>query len=180
MAFLTKIKIKDTGKRRVSDATQNCTEIAPGDDGNPGSWLTLDVEEISMSLDVNTTNEPTLKFENDDQNEIFGISEADTSSIGVPKWNIRGVLDLTKASDLKTFAKLLKMAKTQGVKQITGAGTAETWLNYVNYYDDYYADQSKSTATTIDAINVRFANITVNAPVGTNKFRYTLDLVETS
>lgn len=181
---MTQIKICDSGQRRVSSTAGVETEIAPGDGDVAGAELTLNVEEITYSLGSQSDDTPTPnKYEGASggtATEIFGVSEVDKTGIKIPVWTIRGVFDTTSSSDLKTFAKLVKMSKTKGYKYVTGAATANCWLNYVNYYDDYYAGVSKSTATTLGSLNVRIANFTVNAPPKTNYARWTLELRETS
>ena len=176
---MTKITLKDTGYRTVSGLGEE-TEKAPGDDDQPGTTLTLNVEEISYGIPVRVNDAPIPnRFENDDQNEIFGLSEVDTIGVATPVWTIRGVFDMESESDRKLFAKLVKMAKTKGVKELTGVTPNASWINYINYYDDYYANESKGTATTISHVHVRVANFTVKAPATSKYARWSMELRET-
>jgi hypothetical protein len=182
----------DTGKRRVVSASAEETEMAPGDNGTAGSALTLYNAEITYNIGVSTSNEPSLsRYENKDQTEIYGLSEQYTSGIKVPTITIRGAFDMTTNSGRKTFAALAKMAKTKGIKTISGTDKTLMWLNYLNYYDNYYCNQSKTagtesvtgTAITSDAIlgqiYVRITDFTVPASAESNLAPYTLTMVET-
>ncbi len=191
MSYLTKFKIRDTGKRRAGD-TSATEEKAPGDDGVAGSWLTLDVEEISFDLSSQMDDTPELsQFEADDSSEIYGLSEVNKSGIGIPTWTLRGVIDFGKISGRKKFAALLKHVKTKGVKNLAGVDGTLSFINYINYYDDYYANVSKTAGTApvnneqlesnalIDFINVRIKEFTINPVATTNFVRWTLVLLET-
>jgi len=141
----------------------------------------MNVEEISYRIGVSANVNPSIsKFENDDQTEIYGISEVQKAGIQIPIWTIRGVLDMTSTTDLKTFAALVKHTKTKGVKQLTGIDTSKSPINYINYYDDYYADQSKTANAVVDYIYVRIINFECTHSANTNMMRYTLTLRETS
>ena len=178
--MLTKIRLKDLGKRSVSDTVQNCSEIAPGDDGNAGTWLTLNVSEITYTLDSMLNDKAEInRFENNDQNEIFGLSEVDKLGIAVGVITLRGYLIGTETSDLQTFAKIVKMCKTQGVKMISGVDNTKFFLNYINYYDDYYANISKTANQVLDGIYVRIRSLRVSFDANKNTIEYTLELVET-
>jgi len=175
----TKVTLRDTGYRTVS-GTGVETEKAPGDDEQPGTTLTLNVEEINYSIEVTMNDKPIPnRFENDDQTEIFGLSEVDVTGIAVPVITLRGVFDMTSESDRKLFAKLVKMTKTKGVKELSGVDASSLWLNYINYYDDYYANEAKTAGTIVPHLHVKVKAFSVNAPAGTKYARWSLELRET-
>jgi hypothetical protein len=155
MAYVTTIKIRDLGKRRVVSASAEETEMAPGDAGTAGGWLTLYPEEVTYNLDVVTSDKAALtRFEGvrsdsgaTRQAEIYGLSECDTSGIKVPTWTIRGVCDITVTSGRKLFAALVKLCKTKGIKEISGTSATLWFGNYVNFYDDYYCNTAKTAGT---------------------------------
>jgi len=175
---MEKIQIRDFGYR-TAGTVGLCTEIAPGDDGVAGTWLTLNAEEITYNITASINDKPVPnRFENDNQNEIFGLSEVDTAGINVPSITIRGAFNMESSADRLHFAKLVKMVKTQGVKELRGTATTNSWINYINYYDDYYAHQTKSTASVIDHIHVRIASFSVTAS-GEGKYaHYNLEMRE--
>ena len=193
MGFLTQIKIRDLGKRRVTSASAEETEKAPGDDGVAGSWLTLTVNEITYNLEVGTSDKPSLnRYENSSQTEIYGLSEIDTCGIKVPTITLRGSFDMTLASGRKTFAALVKIGKTKGIKGITGVTNTSMWLNFINYYDDYYCNTSKTagaeavtnesttTAAILSEIFVRVKSFNVPSTAQSNLAPWTLVLEETA
>jgi len=147
MVYTTQIKIRDLGKRRVISASAEETEKAPGDDGIGGSWLTVNVNEITYNIEISTTDKPSIsKYENNDQTEIYGLSEVDTSGIKVPTITLKGIFDMNTGAGRKLFAALTKIAKTKGIKGITGVTNTSMWLNFINYYDNYYCNTAKSAA----------------------------------
>lgn len=181
------------GKRRVTSASAEEPELAPGDGGQAGSALTLYGVELTYNIGVSTSDDPSLsRYENYDQDEIFGLSEVDTSGIKVPSITVRGAFDQTSYSGRKLFAALAKMAKTKGIKALSGTDKTKLWLNYINYYDDYYCNSSKSagteavTSTAITSaaipgtIYVRINDFTVNANATTQYAQYTLTMNETA
>lgn len=175
----TKVTLRDTGYRTVSGLGVE-SEKAPGDNDQPGTILTLNVEEINYGIDVSMNDKPIPnRFENDDQNEIFGLSEVDVTGIAVPVITLRGVFDMTSESDRKLFAKLVKMVKTKTIKELSGADASSLWLNYVNYFDNYYANEQKSENSIIQHLHVRIRSFSVNAPAGTKFARWSLELCET-
>lgn len=162
-----KIGLRDTGYRTVS-GLGSCSVVARGDDDVSGGTLTLDVTNFSYTIQSNNNDEVTPnKFENNDHNKIFGLTEVDKIGISVPVWDISGVLNIETTEGKKTFAKLIQMCKTLGVKELTGIPGTASIINYVNYYDDYYADQSKSTANVVDHIHGRIQNF--NIPIDANR-----------
>lgn len=176
MAFKTAIKIKDLGKRRVESASAEETEIV-----NSGEWITLNASRIVYDIDTELdTNAEISKFENDDKTEIYGICERDKSGVLIPKWTIKLHLDTTSTSDLQTFANLVRLSKSKGVKQITGVTPASSILNYVNYYDDYFQDQSKSGSAVNSGIYCRMGPLKVEDNADKKYANVTIVLYETS
>jgi hypothetical protein len=200
MAYLTTIKIRDLGKRRVVSASAEETEMAPGDAGTAGGWLTLNAEEVTYNLDVMTGDKTAItRFEgvrtdssSTRQAEIYGLTECDTSGIKVPSWTIRGVCDMTLTSGRKTFAALVKLCKTKGVKEITGTSPTLWFMNYVNFYDDYYCNTLKTAGTVtvtsettqdgalLSSLYVRVKSFTFPAMATGNQVHWTLVLNETA
>ena len=194
------MKIHDTGKRRVISGSAEETELAPGDDGVGGSWLTLYNAEVIYNLDVNTVDKPALtRYEGvrtdssaTRQAEIYGLTETDTSGIKVPTWTIRGVCDISLTSGRKLFAALVKMCKTKGVKQISGTSATLWFGNYINFYDDYYCNTLKilGTATVtsettqdgalLSGIYVRVKSFTFPANANSKYVTWSLVLTETA
>ncbi|MHA1852289.1 MAG: hypothetical protein ACTSUF_02155 [Candidatus Heimdallarchaeaceae archaeon] len=176
MAKHTNIKIKDLGKRSVESASAEETEKV-----NNGNWIELKNVEIRYDIDSQLNDSPEIsKFENDDQTEIYGIGECDKSGITLPKWTVSGVLKIGDSSDMRTFANLVKLVKTKGVKQITGVDTSKSLINYVNYFDDYIQDQSKTANSVNSGLYVRIKNLSVRVDANSEFARYTLVLIETS
>ena len=176
MTFKTGIKIKDTGKRRVESASAEETEKVNG-----GNWITLKPKSITYDITPLVNNRPALsKFENDDATEIYGVSEIDKIGIGIPTWTIQIGLDTTSTSDLQTFANLVRLCKTKGVKQITGVDDSKSIINWVNYYDDYFQDQSKSSSGTLSELWVRIAGLKIRETADKKYSVATLTLFETS
>lgn len=193
MVYLTTIVLTDTGKRRVTSASAEETEMAPGDNGTAGAGLTLYGVEITYNMDTNASDEPSLsRYENADQTEIYGLSESDTSGIKIPGIVIRGVFDMTTNSGRKLFAALVKMTKTKGVKTLSGTTNTSMWLNYLNYYDNYYCNVAKTAGTesvtgtaltsaaVLSSVNVRIKNLMVNGQAEGNYANWTLTLLETA
>lgn len=176
MAKHTNIKIKDLGKRSVESASAEESEIV-----NSGNWVELKNVEIiyDISSQINDSAEIS-KFENDDSTEIYGIGECDKSGINLPKWTITGVIKIGNSTDMQMFANLVKLVKTKGVKQITGADTSKSLINYINYFDDYIQDQSKTASSVNSGLYVRIKSLTVRANPNSEFATYSLSVVETS
>ena len=176
MAFKTKIKIKDTGKRRVSSASAEETEIV-----DSGAWITLNVTRITYGITCEVNDGSVIsKFENNDVTEIYGGDEIDKMGINVPTWTMSIKIDTTSPTDLETFAKLVKLTKTKGVKMISGDDTSASIINYVNYYDDYFQDISKTANAINSGIYVRIKGLRVEEDANKKYSTVTLNLIETS
>lgn len=175
----TSITLRDMGYRTAGTAG-SVSVRAVGDNDNAGSALTLEAVDVRYTITevLNDKNVPN-RFENNDQNEIFGLSEVDAVGVGVPTWNVEGVFDMESTDGRKMFAKLVMFTKTQGVKELSGVNTANCWVNYLNYYDDYYAGQAKATGTTIDHVHVRVKNFNVRGNAGRKYAKWTMELRET-
>ena len=192
--------MRDLGKRRVTSASAEETEKAPGNDGVAGSWLTLYLEEVIYNLEVNTSDKGALtRFEGlrtdssaTRQAEIYGLTECDTSGIKVPTWTLRGTCDLTLTSGRKMFAALVKMCKTKGVKEISGTSATLWFGNYINFYDDYYCNTAKTLGTAtvtsettqdgalLSGIYVRVKSFTFPAQATGNIVHWSMVLNETA
>ena len=178
MAKTITITLRDTGYRTAAGVGL-CSEIAEGDSGT-ATTLSINCNSIVYNIDIGSNDKAVPnRFENDDQNEIFGLSEVDSIGIGAPTFTIKGVFDIESSTDRLTFAKLVKMTKTQGVKELSGTPSTSSWINYINYYDDYYANQSKSASAVVEHIHVRISNFNVNAPSERNYASWNMTLKET-
>lgn len=180
MSILKTIKLVDTGYRTVS-GEGTCSVVAVGDSEVAGGTLTVDVDMIDYNFQtlLNSRDKPG-KYENNDQNEVYGLTKVDKVGISVPKIKISGVADSETTAGCKMLAKIVMMAKTHGVKKLTGEEPSESWINYINYYDDYYADSSKSASSNIDEIYVIIENIDINSSADHNLVSWSLEMRETS
>lgn len=200
ISYLTTLRLRDLGKRRVVSSSAEETEMAPGDTGVAGAWLTLNAEEVIYNIDVSTSDKAALtRFEgirtdssSTRQAEIYGLTECDTSGIKVPSWTIRGVCDITLTSGRKMFAALVKLCKTKGIKEMSGTSATLWFGNYVNFYDDYYCNVSKTAGTAtvtsettqdgalLSSIYVRVKSFTFPAQATGNMVHWALILNETA
>lgn len=178
MSKTTTITLRDTGYR-TAGSVGALTEVAWGDSGT-ATTLTLKVTDINYNIDVgsNTKAVPN-RFENNDQTEIFGLVEVDSIGIGVPTITLTGAFNMESSDDRLVFAKLISMTKTLGVKEFSGTPAATSWINFINYYDDYYAHEAKSTAAVVEHVHVKITNFNVKAPASTNMATWSLTLRET-
>ena len=176
MVFKTQIKIKDTGKRRVSSSSAEETEIV-----DSGNWITLNVSRIQYNITGEVNDGAVIsKFENDDVTEIYGSGEIDKFGINVPTWTLSIKIDTTSSTDLEMFAKLVKLTKTKGVKLISGVTTSASIINYVNYYDNYFQDISKTASAVNSGIYVRIKGLRIEEDANKKYSTVTLNLTETS
>ena len=182
---MTDLIILDTGKRSVSSTT--ATEVrSPGDDGNDGTNLTLKGAEASLNIDVMTTDDsPVLKKYLNIQNGYYTQGEADTVGIQLPVWSIRGYVNRTSLSDMKTLGRLIFMCKTAGYKELYSAdtsadATADGWHDIIAF--SHYGENELNNAANLKVtkINVRIKSFSVTQSADKKGFNYTINLVETN
>lgn len=170
-----------SGLTGVTRGLFGTTAISHTDGTSIEEALQLDITEFRMSLGGMLQDQPTaIKYEADDQTGIWGLSEVDQTGTGIPSWTIRGTNDFTRTSGLERFSKIIQSTRTKGLKLIRGADKSKAFLNYINFFDDSYADVSKSRKVVIDGILVRIKLFELNPKASSSHSTWGLTLAETS
>lgn len=180
---MAKMTLTDQGTYDVAGTfpTTGTEEKGFGSDAVQGNALNLNIMSIKVEHKALLTTDPEpQKKKSDDENKRYEQGEVDHNGIEIPKWTLKGVVDVSDVSQLQDWGRLVHMVATKGYKTLGFDPTGVTEKADILNYSQYGSTEADGVASTVTSINVKLDLLTTEQTLRSGyKLAYTLVVWET-